>query len=312
MKTIKALFLIMLLFCFDAVACDICNVFNGINPNDKNHYVGLVFRNRYLHGFLQNETRGIQYRHSGHLNDIPSQSEIKELYNVYELRARYFFTDKVYLFASVPLINNYRSINKITQFDCWGLGDIMIIPHIQFLNKSANNNVIHRTAFGLGAKLPVGFKHVTYNGLLADLDMQPSTGSWDGIARTEYQVLFFSKFGINTSFSVKLNTTGSQGYRYGHTFNENVNLFYKFSIKDNWTFMPNAGIYTEYATKDADNGIKQNNTGGTVVFCSAGADVFWKSKISLSALYQHAVINRFHYTQIPVINRFVMQFSYNF
>jgi hypothetical protein len=312
MKITKALFFVMLLFHFNLNACDICNVFNGINPNDKKHFVGLVFRNRYLHGFLQNETRGIQYRHSGHLPELNPQSEIKELYNVYELRARYFFNDNIYLFISTPVVNNYRSINKVTQYDCWGLGDIMLLPHIQFLKPSNNEKIIHRLAFGIGLKIPSGFKNITYKGVRADLDMQASTGSWDGIARTEYQVLFLNKMGINTAVSAKFNTRGTEAYRYGHTFNENVNLFYKFSFKKQWVIMPNMGIYAEHAMKDAVNGILQNNTGGTVVFLSGGADIFWNEKFSFSALYQPALANYFHYTQIPVVNRFVCQLNYNF
>ncbi len=313
----------LLLTSVTTVACDVCSVYMGITPNDYQHQFGIVYRTRLLEGYVTmmtdnstttGTTRMGGLKHIAHI-DEPTFEEgwVKEIYNVYELRGKYFFNQRWSAMATLPVVNNYRSIKGTTQFDIYGVGDPVLLGNYQLLNTKTNpgdtTGVGHRLTIGGGVKLPLGSTYHNYNGKKADLDMQPGTGSIDGLISLEYLVRK-QKIGLNASYIMKINTANSHQYRYGDQHNVSGHLFYLLSGKA-LTVMPNAGVYGEFAGPDKEGSEQLKDTGGTTLFLSFGTDVFWKS-FSINGSYQTPFNTALYGGQVPTSNRIIVGITYNF
>ncbi len=313
MKT--RLLIAALLLSVSASACDICTIYIGINPNDFNNSVSVMYRSRLLQGTVYPRVAApetMQLRHAAHI-EVPTAQEAQELYNVYEIRARYFLNPKFHLMASVPVVHNIRTIGGVTQFDLTGPGDPLLLAQYQLFSSKGerdSSKMVHRLIGGAGVKLPLGKKRMTQNGKIADLDMQPSTGSFDFITRVEYTGLW-KNIGLFAAASYKLNTRGSEEYRYGNTINANLNLFYQLRWGLKKMVVPHVGLYSESAARDYQYGIRENESGGTVLLGSAGFDLYL-GRASFNLAFQPALGNYFTPTQLPVTNRWIAGVNWNF
>lgn len=299
----KRIILLFLLFAPTFVhACDICNFYIGLSPNDYRNSFGIIYRSRFLYGEFN--AQGLQTRHASSV-PVDELKKGKELFNVAELRFRYYIGKKKKwdLIGAVPLLNNYRSINGYTQYDVFGAGDPIVLVNHQLFSSKKEKKYLHRLSVGAGIKLPFGMKHLSYHRAEADLDLQGSTGSVDFITRAEYSGLY-KNFGWNHQLSYRLNTVGTDEHHYGNTTNYSVLLFYRKQLAPRRIFAPGAGLIFEHAQQDKDHGALLNDSGGNVLLLSTGFD-FFAGSTQFQFSYQPALKNNFEGKQFPVVNRFV-------
>lgn len=305
----KIFFFFLLLIPSSLFACDICNFYIGLSPDDFNNSIGMQYRSRFLNGSFASEN-GAQNRHASHiLNEDATKG--KEIFNVAELRFRYYHgkQKRWNSIFSLPLVNNYRSINGFTQTDVYGTGDPLVISQYLVFSSKKEKNYMHRLSAGAGVKLPLGSRNLHYRSQTADLDMQGSTGSVDVLLRAEY-IGLANGLGMMHQFSYKINSKGSYAYRYGNTLNYTLLFFYRHQINPKKTLSPNMGFLLEQAAEDHENGVLVKDSGGKVWMWNIGLD-FYSGRVQLQMNYQPALSNAFNGKQLPVVNRFIMgiQFS---
>mgnify|MGYP000480293577 CR=1 FL=1 len=229
------------------VACDNCNVYLGINPNDFSHSVQLLHRWSFREGSFNQYGQQI-LRHGG-MSEYHN-SELLELFSTYEVRGRVFLDERTSILASIPFRNNYRAINNVTRADAYGLGDPLALINFRILNSKLtdSNSVNHQLTLIGGLKLPFGKHNAEWNDKIVDHDMQPGTGSFDFISGFDYYVKV-KYLGLNVSANYKMNTTNADKFRFGNRTNLMVGLFSNLKV-GKLKLLPHLGTYYELSSSD--------------------------------------------------------------
>ncbi len=113
-----------------------------------------------------------------------------------------------------------------------GIGDIVLLGKYNLIPQ----NIISKNdlTIGAGFKIPVGKSDVKQNNLLVPADLQPGTGSWDGILWLYYSRANVFSLPVNVilNFSYKLNGTNKRfgnkfgSYKFGNEFISTLGLVY--------------------------------------------------------------------------------------
>lgn len=297
-----------LLVTISSHACDICNLYAEIMPDDYKHSIGVYTRHRMLRGTRM----GVFYKQprGGFHQPLPGQGipfygeyNAAENYNVLELQGRFMFTDRISAIIGVPYAVSNSFVNGGLNARAAGLGDPYLLIGYQLLGTyygDTTNLLNHRLTIRGGVKAPLGSTNTTWQGHDIDHDLQPGTGSTDFLMQLEYLVQY-GKWGIGVVGNHKMNSVGADHYRYGNTTNGTLQLMY-FADSGPMTVVPRAGIYAEHANRDHDRGEVFEWSGGSVLYAEAGLG-FMSGVFSMGFSYQHALKNQWNYDQIPVINR---------
>lgn len=296
-----------------ASACDVCGIFLGVQPNDRRSTVGIFYRNRLMQGTTHVPlTSNLLVKHgempvSGMaLREVP----ITEIVNVAELRADLRLADRLFLLASLPLINTYRGVNHYQVLDAYGLGDPFLMVRYQVANTRSikDRTYVHRFMVGGGIKLPMGRSDLRVNGDLVSPDVQLGTGAWDALAALEYAVRRGRTAG-GLSALARINGTNAAGHQLGHGVSTTAEVFHRFG-NDTLSFAPAVGGYTEWTAYDHVHGTADHATGGTTIFSHTGVRVWWKG-VSFSAYYQHALLHNEGLSITPTRHRIVAGVTVN-
>ncbi len=313
----KLLGICMLLLAFNGLACDICNMSVSLTPDDTKNRISLLYRHRFatktfstlVYTPVPNKSGS---RHSGALL-LPGMEDQThtETYTVLDVRGVYNFNNRWRVIGSLPVIKNERVINNSSQFVISGLGDPFVLGKYNVIrtNYTEDNIPNHRLTLGGGIKVPLGKYNFTHNGKAVQHDIQAGTGTFDFLVALDY-ILKFKKTGIMFSANYKLNTYNQKAdYMFGNTLNSTLNLFVSHKMKE-ITFLPYVGTYIEQGNRDIENGIYENNTGGNLLFGTAGIQMFYKN-FQFEALYQHTLINNLNGSmQLDTKNRLQLGVSY--
>ena len=303
----------VLLLSSNYFACDHCNLFLNMNPNDYKNTLGIQYRSRLLSGSFEVDGT-LKPKHAGHVTNEMAGKSLTELYSRYELTGNFFINKLWSIQTVIPLINNVQSIDGLAKYTIWGMGDPLVMGSYQIFNTKNTSDTIkfaHRLTGGLGLKLPLGKIDVSYPAGQPNLDLQPGSGSWDGLVLLTY-IAKYNSFGVFLNANGKLNTANASNYKYGGTVNSSFYLFYQKKFKETVTVMPSFGVYTEIAGLDRNNGITEAETGGQNYLGDLGLSIFLK-KIRLSANYQPLLASYMRSaTQIDIKNRMIFSLNYNF
>lgn len=304
-----------LLFVFLQIgfSCDNCNLYVGVSPDDAKHSIGVYFRNRMMMGHYS--PFGIQtlQKHANHGNNQSFWgNQVTESYCTYELRAKIVLNKRLRTYFILPVVNNRQYIAEQLISDNVGVGDPIIMQGVHVLDPTAeysNPNFTQRLEFCAGIKLPIGSITQEQNETLLNLDLQPGSGSWDILGMMKY-LMRIKNFGLafNTSYSWR-NFNG-QDYKYGNSFNSEINLFYQTKMKQ-FTLLPTAGMSVEQATFDQSSEIHLD-TGGQVFFIQGGLKFYLKG-FQLFGEFQKAISNQMNgYTQLITKYKINAGIAYNF
>ncbi len=309
MKSI--LVLIALLFNTVVFACDHCNIFMNLSPNDYKNSFGVYMRTRTMFGEYNIVGRIIE-KHASHNNFKYWNKAVTEQYNTLELRGSFYIKEKWNTQIIVPISNNYRLIDDDTDMNVSGIGDPIIFQRYQLYNTkciSDTMNFSQRITLGAGVKLPLGSIYKTYHGTMADIDMQPGTGSTDALLSFTYLARYKST-GINLNTNYKLNTFNKEQYKYGNALNINADVFQFIPIKK-VQLMAYTGIYAEYSAYDETTELHYD-TGGATYFVNSGLKLYTNT-IALTTQLQLATSNQLNGTsQLNSKHRFFAGVNYNF
>lgn len=225
------------------------------------------------------------------------------------LGASYGLTDDFTLGLQIPYIlrNDIReghledSIPEVHKHrDSKGIGDITLLGQYRFLNKKRGN---FEVALLSGFKFPTGTTHAKDNdGGRFETEHQPGSGSWDlliGIAVSKR----LGRASLDTNLLYTFVTEGAQNTDLGNLLNYNVAVSYRLGGETNHHHSHESAMHHDHALhthlawnlileingewrqKQKVGGIKDKNSGGSLVYISPGVRLtvgdHWSSSISI-------------------------------
>lgn len=291
------------------LGCDVCGIFLGIQPNDRTSSFGLVYRMRYLEGRFEPPRTAVLTKHGG-ADDLPVPTHRTETYQALELRADIRLGQRWSLLGILPVVNNYASSNGRVDADIYGVADPTVLARWIAVNTKQKADTVrwrHRFTIGAGGKLPVGRTTMRYDEQLVDHDLQPGTGTFDGVLSLEYLVRH-NGWGAGFSSIGRWNAANNEGFRAGHGVNGTLELFRVFE-GGHVQWMPLVGAYAEVMAQDRLAGIDDAATGGRTFFSHMGARLWWRS-FGGHVLWQHALRHDQGRDMMPDRERLVLGLTY--
>jgi hypothetical protein len=292
----------VLLFTTHTWACDICSSAFEVIPNERKSSFGIYYSTVYRLGFPQ-----VQTKHSGHLNYLGS--EVKEIYNIYDIRYRHAFNKRFFGEVIVPLRNTYVGLNGYKRFDRWGLGDIQVLGTYRLIQPNPETKINHRLDITLGGDLPSGSWTDSLNQIVLDPVYQFGSGSFDFWLSTAY-VGRFDKFGYSVNAMYRRNTNNALNYKFGDAVVADVNMFFILDIAD-FKIMPRTGVFYEQGFAAKYRGLEDLHSGERMISLQHGMTFFYK-QFQFNALLRNVL---FHQTRgVEVRQKYFGQFAliYNF
>ncbi|MGZ2369442.1 transporter [Ancylomarina sp. YFZ004] len=212
------------------------------------------------------------YAASQNLHDSRRTRQIKSLF----LRTSFALNDKwsfsvilPYLWQEQLVRSDFGRSNQNTE----GFGDMVILVQRSLINTHKQQLLI-----AAGPKLPTGSisKKDKEFGILLAPDLQPGTGSFDGIGALSY-----SRYGIispaSSAFALityrhsfeQNRNSGQEKYRFGNEFALNIGLAHSIPLRK-WSLNPNLHYRFRKSGKDVNNGFDFPNTGGEWMYLVPG------------------------------------------
>ena len=294
------------------MACDVCSMYQSITPQDNQHSVGLRYRSRSMSGTYLYSLPAAGPKHIDHLQ-LQQSADVKEIYNVLELRVRVQLKPRIVVGAIMPYHNHYRSIDGITSADVFGLGDPTLFAQYLLLGSSPDGDestAVHRLTVGGGMKLPLGRTDLSYDEEVVDLDMQPGTGSLDGQLSAQYRFLKKAWFG-GASLGYRRNGQAKDfDYQYGESLSLNLEWHLIISA-GSLKLAPKLGGYGEWMAPDREQSELSDNTGGSVVYATCGAKL-WRNRWFLEVDYQKPLAQQYAGQQLTQVDRLIVGLNYAF
>ncbi len=255
-----------LLLSISMKACPICgcgsgNLYMGLLPEFKYHFIGLRYHYSQYHTQL--------------VSDLSQYST--NYYNSIELWGGMRISKKFQVLAFVPYyINKQQDDDGMMRMK--GLGDITVMGQY-LVFQSASHLGKHKTLnqqlwVGGGVKLPTGAFNANMldsNTTVADINSQIGTGSVDFLLNGMYTVSI-RNFGVNLSANYKINTVNDQHYKFGNKFTGNLIAFYHTTLGLN-TITPNIGLGYENVAINSHQNKNVEFTGSRMVTGIVGVEV---------------------------------------
>ncbi len=329
-----------------AVACDLCTVYLGIQPNDFKSSFTLRHRYRLFQSDYINQANfttrvnnqrikgKINDKHGGEATDAIGNGErftYAESYNSYDVVLNFYLSNKWQLNSSINFSDNYIKQNDSIIDNVAGIGDLKVLAKYTLYNSAftedtTNNRLIHRVNIGGGVSLPTG-KYNKYSvvGFVTeftttniigspemelDPHLQAGTGSYGFIGIIEYMVKY-EIVGFNSNFSYQFNTTNNNNFRLSNRLNANGSLFFIAKLNDKIKLMPNLGIAYEMSDYDLIDGEDFIDSGGEAVFLNQGINAYI-NKLGLTFNYYIPAIQKLHGIQPLNNRRLITQLTYYF
>jgi hypothetical protein len=273
-KSLFVFFLILIVGGTSSFACDFCNCYLGLDPGYNKNTVGIRSNFRYATHMIPS-SGSMKLMHGDHGDGTSGAEERMDGYFAgFDLFARVYPIKKLQVIATIPFqVNTLMFEDKEESRSA--LSDLTVMALYQIANTMPSDSLScrHRVFAGGGVKFPSGKSSGASD---ADIPMAhhlySGTGSTDLIAAVSY-IGKYRKFGWNADVSYKFNGESANDYRYGNTFNAGPRIFYEVAVKS-VRLLPHIGSAFEYGDHDQYRDNKLENTGGSVLWGTAGADVY--------------------------------------
>jgi hypothetical protein len=245
--------------------------------------------------------------HSGGGNVHVLSSADYEVFNVYELRAKYFLHRRIEVNGILP-VNNTKSLANGRAIDHTGLGDISMFAGYHLVRKIEEEKIQQRLITGGAIKLPVGNYYAEENDERIPLSLQPGTGGIDYFGYFNY-ILGYKKIGMSLNSMYKFNGENYYKERFANSATEYLNLFYKIPVKS-WVLIPAIQAYYEYSAGLKIKDVLQEGTSMNIAMLGPGFDVYYKN-ISLNTSFQYTVFDRTDEGNLGSAGKIVFGLGYN-
>lgn len=313
----------LVLFVFTkSFACDVCGNFMGLTPYDNQSFVTFLHRYRVFNGYRNYQqipkfsVPGGYYKTTHDPNASEDSNAVfnhsshdYETYKVFELRAKYFLHPRWEMNLIFPLQQIKTKYNDDKSSNT-GFADPSLFAAYHLIKRLEGYDTKQRLMIGAGIKFPLGndewknkFNH------RADILVQNGTGSWDGFYYLNY-ILSIERFGFSANSLYKVNGKNQFNERFANSFNQIVNVFAKFQIK-NVRLFPAALLSYEYCKGLLVNNHIQNDTKVNVLLFGPSCDLSIKN-ITINASYQFNIYERVSSHQLSNAGRLIVGLTFNF
>jgi len=200
-----------------------------------------------------------------------------EIFQSISLNSRFQLHRKFQVSVSVPY--HFLSRTEVNNTETTrGIGDAQLIGHYIISSKDSAP-VQMRILVGAGIKAPTGNHALVSNQYHYVIpNMQPGTGSWDGILSSQ-AFIQRNNYGFSGSVLYRINSANQDHYRYGNQGLFQGEFTYSVSI-NNWTIRPQVGVSLINSQVDYDNvsiGSTNQYSGGYFLNGSFSMLGFWKN-----------------------------------
>ena len=232
----------------------------------------------YEYNFLDNVYSGSQQIEGN--RERLSQSVLWEM--SYGINDRWSITKIISYIQQRRRLKSKNVFNSNEELTTRGIGDALIIIKYNLLPLTIIEQ--RQIALGLGIKAPTGKSDIEWDGILLPADMQPGTGSWDGI----FWAYFYQGFlpvtrlnvfanasyrfnGNNNRF--KISNSNFSGYKFGNELITTAGLSYR---TDSFFYL---SLLLRYRQVDADEFAKSEvaNTSGKWIYLLPGVNINFNS-----------------------------------
>ena len=189
-----------------------------------------------------------------------------------------------------------------------GLGDAVLLAKFKVLGNKVGS--LHSITLGAGPKFPIGTTNRTNSfGTQLPPDMQPGSGSWDGIFWMLYKKdqLFNPNLTMTFNAAYRVNGTSnkfavSDAYRFGNEFRSSLGFSYRFFfLKTIW----DAQLTGKFRHQVADqvSGNRLPSSGGYWFYAIPAINVFLTKNLSLTISSEIPVYDVVDGTQLTTTYR---------
>lgn len=196
-----------------------------------------------------------------------------------------------------------------------GIGDTTFYSQYRFFkNEGTNISAL------LGIKTPTG-KTSRYSAdghELLDTEFQPGSGSWDGILGLAFTQQL-AAFSVNASTVYTIASEGAQDTDLGDIFSYNFALSYRLFGQQGLSYeAPKFAFDTilefngEWRDKEENRNVKDNNSGGNIVYISPGVRLTAGKNISVGASFGIPIVQNTNSNQVEPDYRVISSINFNF
>ena len=182
----------------------------------------------------------------------------------YTLRAHYGVSRRWGVSLSIPYLLREQDFGRLGKFSGNGLGDMSFI--LKYSLQQLNIASLSEIAVGAGVKAPTGATNVSDGAFTLSYDLQPGTGTWDGLLWVySYRSFLPSPWSGSISALAKISGSDTRG---GSRFDYADELLYSLVVNRRISGETQVSVRLRGRTAEQDriDGFPVPGTGGTVVF----------------------------------------------
>ena len=243
---------------------------------------------------------------------------IKRATKTLVVQADYVISESVALSAVIPYIWTTEETNQLSQsllLETNGIGDVALVGQYKIpISKE------HPLIVGGGVKFPTGETKIVNesDGFILPANLQPGTGSFDGIFLINYQTQFPKRRSLQLTSSLfyRINTaTGNLTFHERYKFGNEIQLFTGISedfVIGSFITTPSILFRLRNTRKDQIEDFSNDNTGGTWIYFVPGWSFNITSNVILGASAELPIYRNLNGFQITTSSRLVASLYINF
>ncbi|MEX2564765.1 MAG: transporter [Cyclobacteriaceae bacterium] len=252
-------------------------------------------------------------------NSLLADDTRSRLTKSFLMEVNYGIHERIALTMVLPFVRQERSIreynNQIGFTRAQGLGDMVFLLKYRILNPQ--NHANSEWLVGAGPKIPTGRTDFKNNqGLTMVADMQPGSGSLDGMFWTFYQQSKFlltpmSLLGILTyrASGKNRNYNQTQVYQFGNEFQANVGINYNLFV--HWPM--DVFLFGRYRRQTVDlvDGNTFPGSGGKWIYAIPGLSVHFNPDLSIRAWADIPLYRSLNGSQLTTSYKYSLSLFFN-
>lgn len=245
-----------------------------------------------------------------HMNDLfagtrdLNDSQRERNTNSALLRISYPVSERFTITGVLPYVWQNQSVKGAagtTEQSSEGIGDIVLLGQYALLQDKKNTVLL-----AAGPKFPTGSTSKRDNefGIILPPDLQPGTGSWDGIGALSYSRhgILRPTLALNALFSYRYSFEvgrydGQQEYRFGNETVLNIGFSDSFLL-GNTIVNPGLNYKWRHTQKDENNGSNFPNTGGSWMYLVPNVEIKITPNLILHSNFEIPIRNSVKGTQL--------------
>lgn len=231
-------------------------------------------------------------------------------------RTQYGISNRWTIALSIPYVfrseNTASTIASFSELSSSGIGDLLFQVNFTALARGK-----HQLLLSSGLKMPTGSNDVSNElGIPLPADLQPGTGSWDGIVAALYEMsnIWGGSFHFNASATARFNGNGTrfdgrQSYSFGNAYSLIAGLTYEALLKKSY-LVPSVNLGYRRTMIDITDDALTSSTGGDWLSVIPGLSYYFNDGIMVLVSSSIPIFRYLEGTQLTTTYRLFFQFQY--